>query len=271
MKQMTLADWTQEDCPEFDLSQHMNPPETLDRDQVEEDHLPTDRPTDRPLRVLVACEESQTVCKAFRERGHEAYSCDVIRCSGGHPEWHIMMDARAVINGGVVRLQNGTKIEVPKWDIIIAHPPCTYLTNVATKHHSLNCSPINWINARTLNRIEAMRFFMDCVNAQCDRVAIENPIGIMNTAYRKPDQIIHPYYFAESENDTENYATKSTCLWLKGLDPLRKKSELPKPKIDYFYPSGKRMCWEESVNVNRACVRSKTFPGVAKAMAEQWG
>ena len=223
------------------------------------------------MRVLVACEESQAVCKAFLERGHEAYSCDLIRCSGGVSDHHILMDARAVINGGVVRLQTGQKIEIPKWDLIIAHPPCTYLSNVATRHHSMSCSPINWINARTLNRIEAMQFFMVFVNANCDRVAIENPIGIMNTAYRKPDQIIHPYYFAESEEDAENYATKATCLWLKGLTPLQKKSDLPKPQIDYFYPSGKRKTWEESITTNRACVRSKTFPGIAKAMAEQWG
>jgi len=190
---------------------------------------------------------------------------------GGVSDHHILMDARAVINGGIVRLQTGQKIEVPKWDLIIAHPPCTYLTNVATKHHSIKSTPINWINARTLNRIEAMRFFMDIVNANCDKVAIENPVGIMNTAYRKPDQIIQPYYWAESELDEENYATKATCLWLKGLPVLLHGPELPPPKIDYFYPSGKRKCWEESITVNRSCVRSKTFPGIAKAMAEQWG
>ena len=223
------------------------------------------------MRVLVACEESQEVCKAFRAKGHEAYSNDLVKCSGGVPEWHILMDARAVLNGGLMRLQNGRKIEIEKWDMIIAHPPCTYLSNVATRSHSIRCTPVNWINARTINRIEAMRFFMDCVDAGCDKIAVENPIGIMNTAYRKPDMSVHPFYFAESEEDKENYVTKATCFWLKGLPPLLRTTILPTPKIDYFYPNGKRKTWEDSVNVNRSQVRSKTFPGIAKAMAEQWG
>lgn len=158
-----------------------------------------------------------------------------------------------------------------RWDLIIAHPPCTYLSNVATKHHSLKCTPENRIRARTLSRIEAMLFFMDMVSADCDRICIENPIGIMNTAYRKPDQLIHPYYFADSQEDTENYVTKATCLWLKGLPPLLRSCEMDPPKINRFHPSGKRVCWEEIQTGDMATVRSKTFPGVAKAMAEQWG
>ena len=226
------------------------------------------------MRVLVACEESQAVCKAFRERGHEAYSNDIVKCSGGVPKWHIMMDARAVINGGIMRLQTGEKIEVPRWDLIIAHPPCTYLSNVATGSHSINKVPVNWINARTKSRIEAMNFFMDCVNANCDKIAVENPVGIMNTVYRKPDQTVDPWMFAESEDDAENYVTKKTCLWLKGLAPLLSMKVLEKPdneKLFGRHPSGKISNWEERINVNRSVVRSKTFPGIAKAMAEQWG
>jgi len=224
------------------------------------------------MNVLIACEESQEICKAFRARGHEAYSCDIQKCSGGVPQYHILMDARAAMLGGVMRLQVGLNIEIDKWDLIIAHPPCTYLSNVATRHHSLKCSPINWINARTKNRIDAMQFFMDCINGNSDRIAVENPIGVMNTCYRKPDQIIHPYMFAESEDDEENYVTKATCLWLKGLTPLVA-NDLEKPDNEKLFgklSSGKIRTWEDTFT-RSASVRSKTFPGIAKAMAEQWG
>lgn len=225
------------------------------------------------MKVLVACEESQTVCKAFRAKGHEAYSCDIQKNRGGVPEWHILMDALAVINGGTMRLENGQKVDVDAWDLIIAHPPCTYLTNVATRHHSLRMTPVNQINARTLQRINSMDFFMRFVFANCDRIAIENPIGVMNTCYRSPDQIIHPYMFAENENDTENYVTKATCLWLKGLEPL-KANGLMKPDnrklFGTFSTSGNVRTWEDTFS-RSGVIRSKTFPGVAKAMAEQWG
>ena len=222
------------------------------------------------MKTLIACEESQTICKAFREKGHEAYSNDIVKCSGGVPEWHILQDAKSVINGGIMRLQTGRKIKIDRWDLIIAHPPCTYLSNVATRHHSLKMSPANWINGRTHNRIDAMNFFMMMVEANCERIAVENPIGIMNSAYRKPDQIIHPYFFAESVDDADNYHMKATCLWLKGLPLLKRTSDLPEAKINKFYPSGKRKTWEDSYSRD-ASVRSKTFPGIAKAMAEQWG
>ena len=225
------------------------------------------------MRVLIACEESQRVCKEFRRKGHEAYSCDIISCSGGHPEWHIVDDVRNIINGGMTRLQNSTKIEIDKWDLIIAHPPCTYLTNAATRSHSLKMTPINKINGRTLSRIESMRFFMDIINANCEKIVVENPVGIMNTAYRKPDQIIEPYYFAESIRD-ENYTKKRTCLWLKGVPLLQRTNTLPEPNLKELYglyKNGKAKTWEETRIGNRACERSKTFPGIAKAMAEQWG
>ena len=177
------------------------------------------------MNVLIACEESQTVCKAFREKGHNSFSCDIQECSGKKPEWHILGDVLKVINpaNGYIRFATMDKVQhkiCGKWDLIIAHPPCTFLSNVATRHHSLNASTLERINERTFKRIEAMQFFMNIANADCDKIAIENPVGVMNTAYRKPDQIIEPYFFAENETDTENYVTKRTCLWLKGLPLL---------------------------------------------------
>lgn len=171
--------------------------------------------------------------------------------------------------GGGTRLQNNTKLNIDRWDLIIAHPPCTYLSNVATRSHSLKCTPINRINGRTLNRIEAMRFFMDIVNANCDKIAIENPIGVMNTVYRKPDQIIHPYYFAKGKDDKENYWTKATCLWLKGLKPLEYDSPEPYEQKLGKHSSGKNKTWTECQHGSTN--RSKTFPEIAKAMATQWG
>lgn len=223
------------------------------------------------MRVLVACEESQAVCKAFRERGHEAYSCDIVKCSGGHPEWHIHDDALMALGGGTVRLQNREWLTVDHWDLIIAHPPCTYLSNVNTRGHSLKSTPINRVIGNTLNRLSAMDFFMKCVTANCERIAVENPVGIMNTAYRQPDQIIEPYMFADSPDDKENHVTKRTCLWLKGL-PLLKGKDIERPdnaKMFGRYSNGKAKTWEDVVS--GAVVRSKTFPGIAKAMAEQWG
>ena len=158
--------------------------------------------------------------------------------------------------------------------MIIAHPPCTYLSNVATRSHSAKCTPIEKINARTMKRIEAARFFMEFVNAPCERIAIENPRGIMSTVYRQPDQTIDPYMFAESVDDADNYVTKATCLWLKGLKPLEGNG-LPKPDNLALYgrhPNGKIGCWEEfqSGGKDRGKNRSKTFPGIGRAMAIQW-
>ena len=224
------------------------------------------------MNVLIACEESQRVCIEFRKRGYEAYSCDIQRCSGGHPEWHILENALSVIGGGTVRLQNGKRITISRWDLIIAHPPCTYLSNVATRQHSLKLTPENRIIGRTLSRIDAEQFFMRFVMAPCDKIAIENPVGVMNSVFRSPDQIIEPYMFAESEQDAENYVTKRTCLWLKGLPPL-KTNTLARPNNKQLYgilPSGKARTWEDTFSRDGS-VRSKTFSGIAKAMAEQWG
>ncbi len=212
------------------------------------------------MRVLVACEESQAVTIAFRELGHEAYSCDIEPCSGGHPEWHLQQDVIPLLN--------------EKWDMIIAFPPCTYLSNAGTRHYSLRMNPEWKVKEREKNRAEAAEFFMVFVNANCEKIAIENPVGWMNSNYRKPDQIIQPYYFGD------NY-TKRTCLWLKGLPLLKPTNMLPKPEPKYICQGekckGKKITWCEGIKgtsggqKGRAKARSKTFPGIAKAMADQWG
>ena len=226
------------------------------------------------MRVLVACEESQEVCKAFRALGHEAYSCDIQECSGGHPEWHILGDCIPILGGRCnVVTMDGTKHTIPdRWDLLIAHPPCTYLSNVATRHFSLRCTPAEKVMARWEERARGAIFFMYFALADCPRICVENPVGFMNSNYRKPDQIIHPYMFAESEEDREQYVTKATCLWLKGL-PLLKTNGLPRPDnavIYGRYRSGKKKTWEDRFS-RSGKVRSKTFPGIARAMAEQWG
>ena len=148
------------------------------------------------MKVLIACEESQRVCIAFRNKGHEAYSCDILDCSGGHPEWHIKDDVLKHLDG---------------WDLIIAHPPCTYLTVAANKYYDYKKYGEKAIN-RLKGRIEAVAFFMQFIGVNCPKVAIENPIGIMSRLYKKPTQVIHPYQFGHRER-------KGTCLWLKGLPP----------------------------------------------------
>lgn len=228
------------------------------------------------MKVLIACECSQTVCKAFRFIGHEAYSCDIESSYGGHPEWHIIGDCLDIINGSVnFMTEDGINHSIcTEWDLIIAHPPCTYLSNAATRSHSLKGASLEDINKRTEKRIQAQEFFMKFANSCCGKIAIENPVGVMSTVYRRPDQIIEPYQFAESEEDKENYVTKRTCLWLKGLKPLRT-NDLQKPdnaKIYDRWSNGKAGCWHEvQGQKNKSTVRSKTFRGIAKAMAEQWG
>ena len=155
--------------------------------------------------------------------------------------------------------------------MLIAHPPCTYLSNVATRHYSLRCTEAEKVVARWRERAISAVFFMQFMLAPVPRVAIENPIGFMNTAYRKPDQIIHPYMFADSEADTEQYVTKATCLWLKGLPKLQT-NNLPRPCNKTLFgvmPSGKARTWEDTYS-RSSKIRSKTFPGIARAMAEQW-
>lgn len=193
------------------------------------------------MKVLVACEESQEVCRAFRALGHEAYSCDIEPCSGGHPEWHLQCDALEML-------------KLP-WDMIIAHPPCTHLSS----------SGARWFPEKRADgrQQQGIDFFMSFTRADCPRIAVENPVGIMSTQYRKPDQIIQPWMFGHPEK-------KATCLWLKGLPKLEPTNDvsaymrtLPKSRQErlHYLPPGP----------HRARIRSRTFPGIAKAMAEQWG
>lgn len=237
------------------------------------------------MKVLVACEESQAVCKAFREKGHEAYSCDIIECSGGHPEWHIQGDVLNVLNPKHLFTHEGVKgigfytcdnkwhfIE-GKWDLIIAHPPCTYLTVTGNRWFNVERYGEKAIK-RAADRKEAAKFFMKIANADCEKIAIENPIGYMSSYYRKPEQIIHPYYFAEKQDDI-NCERKATCLWLKGLEPLKYEIKFEPKIIKYKNGKGTDSPWHVNTMslppAERAKARSKTFPGVAQAMAEQWG
>ena len=171
--------------------------------------------------------------------------------------------------------------DIGKWDLLIAHPPCTYLTNAGTRQYSFKMNPPEKVYARMKLREEAADFFMQFVNADCDRICIENPVGYMNTKYRKPDQVIQPYWFAKDENDTENYQLKRTCFWLKNLEPLECNKNMKHPEPMYICEGekckGKKIYWCEGSRGNkggqaaRAKARSKTFPAIAKAMAEQWG
>ena len=221
------------------------------------------------FKVLIACEESQRVCSAFRELGHEAYSCDIIDCSGGHPEWHIKGDCLPLLNGSCeFETSDGKKHTIKgKWDLIIAHPPCTYLTVTGNRWFNVERYGEKAIK-RIADREEAAKFFMAFVEADCDKVAIENPIGYMNTHYRKPDQIIQPYMFGDPFE-------KKTCIWLKGLPKLTP-TDVVEPPARKEFASGKTMpawyadAWNLSKE-ERSKLRSKTFPGFAKAMAEQWG
>lgn len=194
------------------------------------------------MKVLVACEESQEVCKAFRAKGHEAYSCDIQEPSGGHLEWHILWDALAVLTGGTITTMDGTRHEIGKWDLLIAHPPCTYLT----------VSGNRWFNVERYG------------DAALNRLA---------KAWRKPDQIIQPYEYG-------HHARKTTCLWLKGLPKLHPTNVVGPGEIDRngfsagasatyaVDENGKIIPWDDP---RTAKARSKTFPGIAAAMADQWG
>ena len=225
--------------------------------------------------VLVACEESQRVCTAFREKGHEAYSCDIVECSGGHPEWHIQQDVIPLLNGKCeFTTCDGILHKIPnKWGLIIAHPPCTYLTVSGNRWFNVDKYGDKAIE-RTKLREEAAEFFMYFWNADCDNVVIENPIGYMSTYFRKPDQIVHPYYFAELEDD-ENCERKGTCLWMRGVKPLTYNIKFQPRVIQYKNGKGTNNHWHiQTLSLppdERAKARSKTLPGIAAAMAEQWG
>ena len=221
------------------------------------------------MKVLVACEESQAVTKEFRKLGHEAYSCDIIRCSGGHPEWHIMQNVIPLLNGNC-RFQTMDERchEVKgKWDLIIAHPPCTYLTVTGNRWFNVERYGEKAIQ-RHKDREEAIKFFMAFANADCEHICIENPVGCMSTRWRKADQIIQPWMFGDAFE-------KKTCLWLIGLEPLAE-TDVVEPAPRKQFASGNTMpAWYADAwhlpKEERARLRSKTFHGIAKAMAEQWG
>ena len=235
------------------------------------------------MKVLVACEESQEVCKAFRAKGHEAYSCDIQECSGCHPEWHINGDVLPLLNGSgekhgsvfFVTQDYYPHLLPQKWDMILAFPPCTHLA----------VSGAAWFEKKRNDGRQRLgiEFFCQFINADCERIAIENPVGIISGDYIpkhfpdlakkyglpiKPTQKIHPWQFGDSFE-------KTTCLWLKGLQPLvptnivergefiTHKSGKVKPK---WFADAFKLPPEE-----RAKVRSKTFHGIAAAMADQWG
>ena len=217
------------------------------------------------MKVLIACEESQRVCIAFRNRGHEAYSCDIQEPSGGHPEWHILGDALNAIEGGRITTMDGKTHDIGRWNLLIAHPPCTYLTLAGNKWFRPEFA--DRFPDRQKQRKEAVDFFMAFANADCDRIAIENPVGIMSSQWRKPDQYIEPFMFGDPEK-------KKTGLWLKGL-PLLKPTNIVEPVIIHCKSGANEPRWHiETMHLpkeERSRVRSQTFPGIADAMAEQWG
>ena len=204
------------------------------------------------MRILLACEESQAVTIEMRKLGHEAFSCDLLPCSGGHPEWHLQQDV--------------TDLLKQKWDMIIAFPPCTYLSSAQMGWYNIEKYGEKAIQ-RYKYQAEAIEFFMMFANADCEKIAIENPVGIMSSEWRKPDQIINPYQFGDAFE-------KKTCLWLKGLPKLEPTNIVEPPKRTEF-KSGKSMpTWYADAwklpKEERAKLRSKTFEGIAKAMAMQW-
>ena len=209
------------------------------------------------MKILVGCEESQAVTIELRKLGHEAYSCDIQECSGGHPEWHIIADVLEVIDGGFFKTQSGETIFINKWDAGIFFPDCTYLTVSANKWYKdqppRKSGTLVGAERREA-RERAIEFFMKLYNCDIPQIAIENPIGVMSSRFRKPDQVLQPWMFGHGE-------TKATCLWLRGLPKL-----VPTDIVEgreqriHLLPKTK----------DRAKLRSKTFSGIAKAMAEQW-
>ena len=194
------------------------------------------------MRILVACEESQEVCKAFRALGHEAYSCDIEPCSGGHPEWHLQVDALELLK--------------MKWDMILAFPPCTYLSNAGAKH-LFRGGKLN--EERYKKGIAAKEFFLSFLNADCPRIAVENPVSSRIFEMPPHTQEIQPWQFGHP-------VQKKTRLWLRGLPPLK-----PTDVVQYECGCHEDGTWFMRGGKDRQKNRAKTFPGLAAAMAEQWG
>lgn len=228
--------------------------------------------------ILVGCEESQAITKAFRKLGHEAYSNDLLECSGGHPEWHIIGDVLNVMEGGMFKTQNGKHIFIEKWDLAVFHPPCTYLSS----------SGVQWLShpddkdlpfeerrphpkypTRRQDMLDSVEFVKALYDAPIKHIAIENPIGLLSSKWRKPDQIIQPWMFGDE-------ATKSTCLWLKNL-PLLTPTNIVGKGEKVVYASGKsHPKWyadalaKAKTKEERQTLRSKTFPSIADALASQY-
>lgn len=216
------------------------------------------------MNVLIGCEESQAICIAFRNAGHNAYSCDLKPCSGGHPEWHLQMDIFEAI-------------KLKKWDLLIAHPPCTFLAG----------SSVQWLSHpedkhlpfeerrphprypnRRQDMLDSVEFVKALYNCHIPRVVIENPVGLLSSRWRKPDQIIQPYMFGDE-------ATKTTCLWLKNMPALQPTKIVGKGDRVVFKSGKSHPAWYALAFVKdkaeRQTLRSKTFKGIAYAMVDQWG
>ena len=222
------------------------------------------------MNVLVACEESQRVCLAFLERGHNAFSCDIQEPSGGRPDRHILGDALKAIQGGQIVTMDGVTHDIPKWDLLIAHPPCTYLSNAGACRLYPHSGQLD--RKRYEKGMQAKQFFLAFLNADIERIAVENPIPSEVFKLPKYTQIIEPYQFGHPY-------TKKTCLWLKNLPNLVPTQRLWRynPQVKPYVSCGTSA---NKGNPNKAGfsrkggaqkVRSKTFEGIAAAMAEQWG
>ena len=209
------------------------------------------------MKILVACEESQRVCLAFRNKGHEAYSADIQDCSGGYPEYHIKGDVLKILDNPTEFITQDKEYHyINKWDMIIAHPPCTYLSLAGNRSLYKNGT----LNSERYHKgIKAAEFFNMFYNANCEKICVENPLANSVFGLPKYTQIIHPYYFGEPFK-------KRTCLWLKGLPPLQKTSNLTANEAQATIDS----VWFNRGS-NRQKNRSKTFVCIAEAMAEQWG
>lgn len=228
------------------------------------------------MKILVACEESQRVCIAFRNKGHEAYSCDILDCSGGHPEWHICDDVTPLLNGNVTfKTQDGKEHVIDgHWDMILAFPPCTHL--------AVSGAPSFAKKREDGRQREGLEFFCQFFNVECDKIVIENPVNIIGGKYclkwfpdivqkyrlpRKATQFIQPYEFGEPTR-------KKTGLWIKGLPKLQPTNIVDPKLITYIDKNGKAKTdteWHWSTGGGSGKQRSKTFIGIAEAMAEQWG
>ena len=218
------------------------------------------------MKVLVGCEESQTICKAFRALGHEAFSCDLLPCSGGHPEWHLQMDIFEAI-------------KLKDWDLLVAHPPCTFLAGSAVQWLSHpedkelpfeDRRPHPKYPTRRQDMLDSVEFVKALYNCSIPRVAIENPVGLLSSKFRKPDQIIQPYMFGDE-------ATKTTCLWLKNVPNLKPTHIVGKGDRVTFKSGKSHPKWyadalaTAKTKQERQTLRSKTFQGIANAIADQWG